>query len=492
MKRTLIVLLIASLMLSGAFLMPNSEADTYENMPGVPAEQVEYVCPNATYTAHTLQFNDYDGEMIAIADWFMNEPFPGTESFTGIRYQTPYPNSTGITVLEDKLWINELVSINLFDLVGAPFPDQNIAPLVVLDTATMSHNDSELWGYLKIGLTEWMLNGTIVDKTWYPSYLLDFRIYNSAYIDLELLGSPKDVTVMGFFVTNCSRETYWQYEESFLYAYYTTQKKYEVTLQVENNISISKYYDVNWYVGFPANRVIDPQTLRVYDNDNDVYLTLGEHFDASNAGVWMHFPTIGVGKARSFTFIIYSWNATIGLGVAIAYTDQYSTGNIGEKGYFKATPTWTNTYGRVYQGQVNINLDLEGGVQRDILPSEVEIYDQKEGRWLEPWEFVVSGGLIIIDYAVVNVGSAIIYDVYFQLDLGKADPWSIYDTVGGVPIWGWLTILTGVGIIALVVSDGKRTKGGRKLRLNSTAVAFALVMASMLFILWYFYQAGVL
>jgi len=120
------------------------------------------------------------------------------------------------------------------------------------------------------------------------------------------------------------------------------------------------------------------------------------------------------------------------------------------------------------------------------------VYDRNEQRVLGEGEYTFAGGVLTVGNVNAAIGTVYGFDIYFKLDTSKADTWSIYQTFGGVPIWGWLTILTGVGILAMFAADGKRTKNGRKMKLNSTAVAFALVMVSILFILWYFYQAGVL
>jgi hypothetical protein len=430
-------------------------------------------------TANSLQWNNYTGEHQPLLDWFNN----GTGgNFTGINFGYPFPaNTSGIHVLTDKLWINELVSINLFTLLGVG-PDQDICPLIVLDADTMSHDDNVLFNYLIDGVQEWLLNGSIVDRSWFPSYLLDFRIYYSSYVNLESFGRD-NITVFGFGVTNCSRETYWQQTDSFLYSYYTTQKKYQVTLQVENNISTSHYYDVNWYVGYPANKVVDPATLTVYDLDNLCYLTLGQHYDASNAGVWMSFVRLNMSEVRTFTFTIYSWNATIGMGTAIAYANSYVQSAIGSTDYLKAVPTWTNNYGRVYQGAVFIQLSFADGKQRYIDPSDVQVYDRVAGAFLQPWQFVVNGGLIIIDYAIVNVGTVQDYDVYFHLDMTGSSGFNINDTailIGGVAV-SWLMLL-----IIIVVALGVAAY----LKDNKVLGYAAVIAGAFTAVIWIFSMSG--
>jgi hypothetical protein len=473
----LAMLLLMSLV---PFVALDAAGDTPENLPSVPTEQVEYVCPYSTYTANTLQFNNYTGEVISLFDWYTALPAAGTSDFVGMNFTAPFPNSTTVSVLEDKLWINEITPIDMAlvnlalgttYLEGVP-----LTPIAVCNTDLMTWNDSEMFDMLMDGLDEWDVNMTIVDRSWFPAYLLDFRIYSSAYIDLESVGSPLNITVFGLWITNCSRETYWQNEESFLYSYYTTQKRYEATLQVSNNISTSHYYDVNWYVGFPANRIVDPATLTVYDLDNLLFLTLGENYDSSNAGVWMSFTRINMSETRSFTFSIYSWNATIGMGGAIAYANDYAANSAHGSGYYLATATWTNTYGRVYNGMVLVELDLDDGVQKYVAAGSVDVYDQEAGRWLEPWEYVSTGGLVIVDYAVVAQGSSQTYDVYFQLDMTSSDRFDITDSSPVLGLSYMMLFLIFAGVLGLAAWWYKSRFAG----------ILALVVLSMTFILYYF------
>jgi len=122
----------------------------------------------------------------------------------------------------------------------------------------------------------------------------------------------------------------------------------------------------------------------------------------------------------------------------------------------------------------------------------VVVYDKNTQRVLMEGEYTFAGGVLTVSSVSADIGEVYGFDIYFKIDMTNADTWSIYDTFGGVPIWGWLVIVTGIAILGMVVADGKRTGRGRKLRLNGTAVAVALVMVSILFILWFFHESGVL
>jgi hypothetical protein len=207
-------------------------------------------------------------------------------------------------------------------------------------------------------------------------------------------------------------------------------------------------------------------------------------------GIRMKWTYFNDTLSRSLRISMYDANASSGGGMAIAVASEYSPSTYDGEPYYKSTVSWTNSFTYAYQGQYQVQFTF--GDADQIKASSVIVYDKNEQRVLGEGEYTFAGGVLTVGSVSAVIGEVYGFDIYFKLDMSNEDGWSIYQTFGGVPIWGWLTLLTGVGILAIFVADGKRTKGGRRLKLNSTAVAFALVMAAMLFILWYFHQAGVL
>lgn len=507
--------LLLTLVLLGSLLLgvvPNSvsgtggDIDINENMPKVPVENVQYVHPWSVVEAKTLFFKEYMG------DWnFITGEDP---NYTGIPFELPYPQAIGVstTILEDKLWINDITAIDILGLTtaikvdnpgwnyatafnyvlsaigvpGGPYSFDlwrywTLSPIAILDNDTMpAYNSTVLVDDLMVQVVDYITNGTF-NTSHFPSYLLDFKINQTSYIDLKPFG-PRNISVASAFRLNCSRECNFIQSTTFYWTYYTSQKKYEVTLQLNNSMTYADMYDVLWFAGFPENRTIDPSTLRIYDLDNALYLTLGTHYDLSMAGMRMSFSLLSASQARSFSFTIYDYNASQGLGIAIAYADSYSASSLYGDDYYKAEANWVNDYGRTYQGQVHIRLNFPDGNERYIDPSSVEVKDNVLNRILEPWEFVVAGGLIIVDYATVNVGSVQSYDVYFHFDFSTQPRFNIYDeAINGI---SWLMVLVAVLIVSTVITILTPRKA------RSIPAFITILIGAAILILLYFSQAA--
>jgi hypothetical protein len=459
-------------------------------------------------TASTLFFNNYTG------DWnFLRGLAP---NYTGINFQLPWPNATGITVLSDKLWINDIQQIDIYSIVlylmstGGMTEDQaftwmcnhmgiagsytfdvqrywTLSPIIILDRDTMP-NSTVLLNEWKTLVPDYLNNGTF-NRSAFPSYLLDFRMNGSAFLDLKSLHAT-NISVCSYGWLNCSREVTWTQDKSFNWLYYSSDRKYQTTLTLTNPMGYCNWYSVKWYVGYPANCTIDPTTLSVQDLNNAMRMTLGVNYDTSGAGVNMDFASLNAKESRAFTFTVYAYNASQGLGIAIAYTSNYSKSSYNGVDYFKSVPAWTNGYGRTYQGQMQLKLDLTDGYQRYIDPSSVVVYDNMAGRYLSPWEYSIASGLIFVDFVQVNVGSVQSFSVYFHLDLTSKsnNTLSLWDNIpgSGIPIWA---VLLAVGfILGCIILLGPKKETWKRYRV--VAALLLAVMACITFLIYYFHNVG--
>jgi len=322
-------------------------------------------------------------------------------------------NLTGAIVLADRLYME-------CDAVDLPF-------FLIYKTDAVAN--FAVAAFFK-NVTHQLVNTSAIPD-WVLGYASTFSGDNLPYYEIGGNAATiiTDTDIGGY------RETSFRLSSAFNYSYYTTQKRYEATRTILNN-GLYNWTDVNWFVGFPENRSVDPGTVKVYDLNNGIYLKLGENYDVTQGGIRMSFDHFPVGLSRSFTFDFYGYNASQGLGTAIAFSDTYVPSKIGNVDYYKSVPTWTNNYGRIYQGAVFIQLSFDDGKQRYIDPSSVKIYDTAHGVFLEPWEFAVNGGLIIVGYTIVPVGSEQSYDVYFKIDYNqmKFDIFAPLLVVFGIPI----------------------------------------------------------
>jgi hypothetical protein len=448
-------------------------------------------------TAKTLFFNEYEGDKYFIDTTVAN--------YTGMNFSLPWPSSAGITVLSDKLWINDIQQIDvwsvmLYLMVSSGMTEQQAFDFMTAAIglpAGYSFDINRYWTLSTVLLSMWKVqasdyitNGTF-NVSSFPSYLLDFKMNGSAFIDLKSIHA-QNISVFSYGRINCSREVIWTQDVAFNWLYYTSQRKYQATLSLNNSMSYCDWYDVQWYVGFPENRTVDLTTLNVQDLDNAMRLSLGVNYDTSGAGVNMQFADLVALKQRTFTFTIYSYNATAGLGIAIGYASGYNGSSYNGASYFKATPSWTNDYGRLYQGQMQLKLDFADGNARYIEPSSVIVYDKVGGRYLSPWEFSIASGLIFVDFVQVPVGNVQSFDVYFHLDMSSTtqDSISLWDNIPGSPIPIWAVLLVAAALLGGLVLIGPKKGDWKKYR--GTAAILLAVLACIAFLMYYFNSAGVL
>ena len=314
---------------------------------------------------------------------------------------------------------------------------------------------------------------------WWLNYSTGTAFLNgtgSAIIDMDgenlVLNSSSNVAY--------HRETKWRLETLFYFSYYTLQKKYLVTLQLNNSLT-QNMSNIDWFIGFPDGRSIDTSSVRVYDLDNDLYLTMGTHYDVTAAGIRMAFDELNASDARSFQFTFYDLNATQGQGLAIAYADSYVATQLGDESYYMSHASWTNSFPYEYNGQVQVRLNFKDGEQRYIDPSDVVVRDVNANRNLDPTEFTVAAGVITIDNANVEIGEVQSYDVYFKLDMTGKDKFNVLDAAFYFGSFGvsWVMLLF---VFALVL-------GGLYVWKKWVVVGyFALIIVAVTLILWYFAQ----
>ncbi len=277
-------------------------------------------------------------------------------------------------------------------------------------------------------------------------------------------------------------------ETLFYYTYYTSRKFYEVTLNLTNDDG-ENWTNVTWFIGFPENRSIDYSSVRVYDLNNECYLTAGLHYDMTLTGIRMKWTYFNDTLSRAVLISMYDANASSGGGLAIATATDYAPSQYDGENYYLATARWTNSFSYAYDGQVSIWLKFDEAA--DIDPNSIIVYDRNTGRELLPDEYAVSGSIIVVGSIEAEIGTVYAFDVYFKLDLSETDSLSMTSPFLGVPLWLWFLGAACVGILALWTMNG-RTVRGRKLKLNKEAGAFIVVIVSIFFILWYFMQAGML
>jgi len=231
----------------------------------------------------------------------------------------------------------------------------------------------------------------------------------------------------------------------FYYSYYTTSRFYTVTLTV-NNSEDYNWTDVTWFVGFPENASIDYSSVRIYDLNNEVYLSPGEHYDMTLTGIRMAWDYFNTSLNRSFTFSFYDANSTSGQGVAIAYVDSYESSDYGGEDMWTSRASWTNPYSSTYEGSLSIRIDHEYG--RAIDPDSIIIVDNIENRQLNVNEWTYSGNTIMISHIEAGVGEVYSLDLYYEIDYSASDSFDVFTpilVIGGMGIALFHLLVVAVG-----------------------------------------------
>lgn len=251
------------------------------------------------------------------------------------------------------------------------------------------------------------------------------------------------------------RETTFRQELLFYYAYYTTQKMYEVTLTLSNNMSYQSLKNVNWLVCFPEGRQIDPSSVKVIDLNNDMVLMAGEHYDVTNTATRMMFYEFNAGLSRTFKFVMYDKNATDNTGVATAVTEYYEKVNYQGESWFKSTISWTNSYATKYNKEFKIKLNFD----KAPAIAEMIVYDRVKGRELSQSEYSYAGNVLTIGLVNVDIGEVCGYDIYFKVDSFKDQKMGFFTALGtfnGLVITPYMFLVMGaVVLFAYAIRDEK-------------------------------------
>ncbi|MDW5563223.1 MAG: hypothetical protein SA339_08350 [Methanomassiliicoccus sp.] len=274
-------------------------------------------------------------------------------------------------------------------------------------------------------------------------------IYTAANLPSSITLAGQNVTIESSAPITAQRVTEFRSETLFYWQFFTTQKKYDVTLSI-NDTMAQDLKDLNWFVGWPENRSVDLSSVKVYDVDNDVTLVAGLNYDVTTAGIRFHFDSLLAGASRTFQITCYDSNTTSGQSVPMIYVDIADDTTFEGTEYQHCHASWTSNYSATYEGLLNIKLDITGS--QYIKSASVVVVDATNNRQLDPTEYYVSGNIVTINHAMVATGAVQAYDVYFKMDYAQGSGWSITEPLmilpGGFPITGQFIGLAAILVVA--------------------------------------------
>jgi hypothetical protein len=270
----------------------------------------------------------------------------------------------------------------------------------------------------------------------------------------------------------------------FYYSYYTTSKFYTVTLTL-NNTGLLSWENVTWFIGFPENRTINYNTVKVYDLNNDVYLTAGLHYDMTLTGIRMNWDWINSTVTRSLRITFYDSNVTDPIGTPILIADSYEIVDYDGEKYYYTTSSWTNSNPSSYNGPINIKLTFDRA--QYLVASSIIIVVKGTGEVLDINEFTYSGDTIIIAFVTIGIGDTQGYDVYFNIDYEEAQKISIFTPL--VSIYGFNVtpaLLMVIGFFVLLLWTFIPKYNPKKLMVLAIYGSVVIVLFSL-----YYYTSGV-
>jgi hypothetical protein len=329
-----------------------------------------------------------------------------------------------------------------------------------------------------------LISGDFSTKIWINDTAGEPVMY-SANLQSPIPLNGQNITVQSSAPISVQRETTYRAVDTFSWTYHTSDKRYEVTLNLNNTMS-QTMSGIEWFIGFAENRSIDLGSLSVHDLDNAVYLVAGLNYDVTSSGVRMHFDNLTSGDSRSLTVSCYDANASSGQSIPLLYVSTKEAATYGgSEDYYLAKASWISAYTAEYSGPLNIKLDFTDNQYID--PTSVVIFDTSSSTQLSSDAWFISANVITINQVTAGPGEARSYDIYFILDFTKKDYWNPYDPLiilpGGFPITpiliGWaLIIIPGAMAVSYRMHYGRWEKGRTALFIT----AFSLVgIASLIY-----------
>jgi len=395
-------------------------------------------------------FNQFNMALISPSFWAMENlpvvPVEGTRSFTEPSYQNgvlvhpyavikadiqnpqtgtsgsfhdPQPSAGTTTILNDELYVTGNYSTNL------------------------QLNLSNGWRFLNI--------------TSLPG-IIDLTAYNNT----------ANITFWANDSISIIRKTTIRNSGLFYWTYFPTTKLY-ITSQTLNNTTDFDWTGISWFVGFvpetEGGEPADLNSVTVYDQNNTVYLVMGQHFLSTTGGIAMDFDRLNASDSRAFTFKYYADNGTNEKTEIITINPPYYLRDWFNEDYYYGVGTWQNQYSSTFQGDIQIKIVDAGGI---IDPDTVWVKDVTNDRVLDKdgIEYTFSGNTIMINYRAVGdvaQGESRQYEVYFKL--AEADESKASWLFKGAP-FSPIALLIALGLI-LVVAGGvlqmvlnKKKEGG--------------------------------
>jgi hypothetical protein len=231
-----------------------------------------------------------------------------------------------------------------------------------------------------------------------------------------LLSDATNITVWGTQSITVFRATNWREVSEYTVNYYVTDRMYQTALAFNNSMAIP-YYAPYWYISFPANSIIDPNSVTVWDLDNDIPLSVKTNFEVSSGGIHLTLAALNASDVRNFRITYWDLNSTTEIGAPNLVAYAYTVKSLGDKEMKYAAVQWVNPQSRTYEGEIFVSLNFTYG--DSLVPSSITVMDETAGTALSTNEWIYTGRTILIladGVGSVPAGQGRNYGIYFTLD----------------------------------------------------------------------------
>jgi len=230
-----------------------------------------------------------------------------------------------------------------------------------------------------------------------------------------ILSGATNITVWSNQTITTSRATSWREVSEYTVTYYATEKRYQTVLAFNNSMNVS-YYAPYWYVSFPSNTAIDPDSVVVWDLDNGIALSIRTNYEVSSGGIHMTLPILNASDVRNFRITYWDLNGTTPIGAPNLIAYAYTTKSLGDKEMKYVGIQWVNPSASAYQGEIFISFNFTYG--DSLSPSSITVIDETNGITLSSSQWIYTGRTIWIlsdGVGTVGIGEGRNYGVYFTI-----------------------------------------------------------------------------
>ncbi len=394
---------------------------------------------------YTFMTTFYDTTGVAGSTVYFNRTVPMTglnASFVYVNGTTLYEVISSVEgVMAMQAIITSLVSPSMViiyeDLPLAPVKLRSLSmstriaidPYLILEATTYQNQT----GLRFTNTSLWLPHAQVVASTYYNiADTLTFsgtfatnifindtagtNLYTNTVLPAVVVLNGQNITVWADQNYSVSRASTFREISEYMVNYYSTQKKYETTISLNNTCPFD-YYSPYWYIGFPQNTTIDQDTVTLFDLDNNIYLSQRTNFDVTAGGIHVTLNRLNSSNARNFRLTYWDANGTTGIGAPNLIAQAYTQGSLNGISMKYTSVQWTNPWSVSYAGEIYITLDFENG--DNLLRTSIVIIDETTGNVIPANNYVYTGRTILIltdGVGSVGVGQGRNYGIYFTFD----------------------------------------------------------------------------